>query len=139
MLRCKGHLKQCGHHGVVCIVWSCGARLMARATTAAKASRPFPAPDSEWNTKEKLISTARSGGFRAENVEVVVEQTKFERGSGDGIVEALSTPFWNPLHDGSTEATTKWQDALRQQLTPEQEEGGAVDMIAWVCVAQKEF
>ncbi|EEU41473.1 uncharacterized protein NECHADRAFT_87589 [Fusarium vanettenii 77-13-4] len=113
-------------------------KLVADATTAVGAPRFFSPTDNGWDAKEKLVSTVQAGGFEIGDIQVTVEKTAWEKGSGDGVVEALSSSFWNPLHDGTPEATSKWQNALRQQLTPQQKETGAIDMIAWACVAKKD-
>ncbi|RSL82819.1 hypothetical protein CEP51_004921 [Fusarium floridanum] len=112
-------------------------KLVADATAAVGAPHFFSPTDNGWDTKKKLVSTVKAGGFKTDNIQVTVEKTAWEKENADGIVEALSSPFWNPLHDGSPEATSKWQKALREQLTPLQQKTGAIDMIAWVCVAEK--
>ncbi|KAJ3547918.1 hypothetical protein NM208_g1266 [Fusarium decemcellulare] len=112
-------------------------QLMGRAS-AAVGSPPAMSPmDNGWNTKEKLLSIVHDGGFRTDDVEIKMIQTQWEGGSADGIIEALSAPFWNPLHDGTSEATSTWQKALRENLTPEQKKTGSVDMLAWACLAKK--
>ncbi|KAJ4220918.1 hypothetical protein NW759_006988 [Fusarium solani] len=113
-------------------------KLVADATAAVRAPHFFSPTDNGWDAKEKLVSTVQAGGFKIGDIQVTMEKTAWGKGSADGIVEALSSSFWNPLHDGSPEATSKWQRALRGQLTPLQKETGAIDMIAWVCVAKKD-
>ncbi|OGM41102.1 hypothetical protein ABOM_010441 [Aspergillus bombycis] len=130
-------LKPGGH--AVFTTWKEAAvpRLLAQATAAASCSCFTQPTDGAWGTKEKLVSTVKDGGFATHNIQVVVEETKFDRGNGDGIAEALSRPSWNPLHDGTSEATLKWQSILREQMTPTQRENGTLDMISWVCIARK--
>lgn len=119
--------------------WKYGGvpHLVGRATEAVGAPRFRLPTDNGWDTKEKLVSTVHGGGFAPEDTQVVIEQTCFERGNADGIVEALGAPFWNPLHDGTLEAKLRWQKALRESLTPTEEASGSVDMISWVCLAKK--
>ena len=112
-------------------------QLVGRATEAVGAPRFRSPMDNDWDTKEKLKLTVHGGGFSLENTQVVVEKTCFDRGNADGIVQALSAAFWNPLHDGTSDATLRWQKALRESLTPAEEATGSVDMISWVCFARK--
>ncbi|RSL98700.1 hypothetical protein CDV31_012485 [Fusarium ambrosium] len=112
-------------------------KLVGDATAAVEAPHFFSPTDNGWGTKEKLVSTVQAGGFKSNHIRLTVEKTAWEKGSADGILEALSSSFWNPFDDGTPEATSKWQKALREQLTPSQKETGAIDMIAWVCIANK--
>lgn len=88
-------------------------KLVADATAAVGAPHFFSPTDNGWDAKEKLVSTVQAGGFKIDDIRVTMEKTTLEQGSADGIVEALSSSFWNPLHDGTLEATSKWQKALR--------------------------
>jgi len=115
------------------------ANLLARAALAVQAPPADLAPKDEWQTDEKLILTVHVGGFKMRNIQVFVEEEVWEGGSADGIVDSYSTPFWNVLKDGTEESNVKWRKAVRKQLTPEERESGSIDMIAWVCVAEKDF
>ncbi|RFN52336.1 s-adenosyl-l-methionine-dependent methyltransferase [Fusarium flagelliforme] len=111
--------------------------LLAKAADTVSSTRSSRTTDGEWGTKEKLISTLTHGGFKEKDIQVEVEQTKFQRDTAEEIAEALSVPSWNPQHDGTHEATRKWKSTLLEQMTPAQRDNASIDMIAWVGIAMK--
>lgn len=112
-------------------------QLLKRTAASVGAPQTLAPTDNGWDTKERLHSTVQEGGFEEGNIEIDVVPSKWEAGSADGIAQALSAPFWNSLHDGTPEATSRWQKAVRENLTPQQEETASIDMIAWLCLAKK--
>ncbi|KAJ3527285.1 hypothetical protein NM208_g10778 [Fusarium decemcellulare] len=99
----------------------------------------YPLPTSGgWDTKEKLLSTVEAGGFKFQNLQIVVEQTVYEGAEGNDIVAELSFYLQNRLKDKlPRDRHAALEDVVREQLSPVEMERATIDMIAWVCVAAK--
>lgn len=120
------------------------ADLVARATKVVNKEAQSLPTRYGWDTKDKIISVLEQGGFDKKKIQVSTMSNSWTSDretsdSAEGIVDALSTPFWNPLKDGTPESRGRWAAALESQLSQEEKETGAVDMIPWITVAQKGF
>jgi ubiquinone/menaquinone biosynthesis C-methylase UbiE len=97
----------------------------------------LPIPE-EWYTKEKVREVMIAGGFGESKVTVTEENTRWQNGTVQELVDALSGPFWSALwQDWTEEEKGRWKGEVLAQLSEEEKSTASVDMIAWICVAVK--
>lgn len=118
--------------------------LMGRAARAIR-------PDSEgasamdldprWLTSAHLDGVIKAGGFRAENVRLHEASPDWRFGSLSDMLEALSAPMWTGMFckGWSEEERGRWTAEIEKLLTEEEKETATLEMVAHICVAQKEF
>jgi len=98
----------------------------------------FPVSE-EWFKAEKLRSTMVLGGFDESKVHVREEATSWRGNSTEELVDALSGPHWQRIwEDWTEEEKERWRSEMERQLSEEERKSASLEMIAWICVADKE-
>ncbi|KAI1429819.1 S-adenosyl-L-methionine-dependent methyltransferase [Xylaria sp. FL1777] len=94
----------------------------------------------KWYTSEHLASVMKDGGFKAENVQLSESTPNWNHASLDDLMEAFQAPMWKGQYckGWSEEETAKWLKEVTNQLTTKEKESATLEMVAHVCVAQKE-
>lgn len=91
----------------------------------------------EWLKREKLSQVMSDGGF--ESVEVESFDSYWKNDSLDEFLEAMTGPFWQRIwaHWSEEEKARLKPEILKGLSSEEKDNGGTLDMIAWICVARK--
>jgi ubiquinone/menaquinone biosynthesis C-methylase UbiE len=115
------------------------AAIVDRVCERIRPGQPIFAPfSSDWVKKEKLVDTLVAGGFEKEKIEIY-EKTNYARfASEEELVKYMTNPFWGLWRKGWTEEeTSKWDDAIRAELTERDREDRSFIGVAWVAIARK--
>ncbi|KAI1149989.1 S-adenosyl-L-methionine-dependent methyltransferase [Nemania diffusa] len=96
--------------------------------------------DPRWLTSAHLAAVMVAGGFRAEGMQLYESSPGWRFRSLGDMLEALSSPMWTAqfCRGWSEEESARWTDEVARQLTEEEKVGCALEMVAHICVAQKE-
>ncbi|KAI1271385.1 S-adenosyl-L-methionine-dependent methyltransferase [Xylaria sp. FL0933] len=96
--------------------------------------------DPKWLTSEHLASVMTAGGFKAENMRLCEAAPNWRHESLEGLLEALSSPMWTAqfCRGWSEEELSRWPEEVERQLTQSERETCTLEMIAHICVVQKE-
>ncbi|KAJ8125089.1 hypothetical protein O1611_g8551 [Lasiodiplodia mahajangana] len=96
--------------------------------------------DSKWLTAEHLTSVMTAGGFKPESMRSCESEPNWNSASLDELLEALSSPMWTAqfCKGWSEQEMGRWTEGVAKQLTEEEKASCTVEMIAHICVAQKE-
>ncbi|KAI3333930.1 S-adenosyl-L-methionine-dependent methyltransferase [Ustulina deusta] len=96
--------------------------------------------DPKWLTSEHLATVMAAGGFKAESTRLYETAPNWSHGSLGGLLDALSSPMWTAqfCKGWSEEEMGRWTEEVANQLTDDERETYTLEMIAHVCVAQKD-
>jgi len=96
--------------------------------------------DLKWMTGEHLVNVMVDGGFGQGNVGLSETAPNWTFDSPDALLGALSSPMWTSqfCKGWSEEEKARWTDEVARQLTDEERASCSLEMVAFVCVAQKE-
>ncbi|KAI0434175.1 S-adenosyl-L-methionine-dependent methyltransferase [Xylaria sp. FL1042] len=96
--------------------------------------------DPKWSTSEHLASVMTAGGFKAENMRLCEAAPNWRNESLEALLEALSSPIWTAqfCKGWSKEEMSRWTEEVEKQLTKDERDTHTLEMIAHICVAQKE-
>ncbi|TGJ79191.1 hypothetical protein E0Z10_g9572 [Xylaria hypoxylon] len=134
-----------GGHAVV-TTWKT-RRPQAIMTSAAEIIRPGGTGgnamdlDPKWLTSKHLATVMAAGGFNAECTQLFETAPNWIHGSLDDLLEALSSPMWTAgfCKGWSAEEMGRWTEEVAKQLTEEEKAQATLEMVAHICVAQKEY
>jgi SAM-dependent methyltransferase len=95
--------------------------------------------DRQWTTGEHLVNIMVGGGFGQSNVRLSETAPDWRFDSLDALLGALSSPMWTSrfCKGWSEEEKARWTEEIAKQLTDEEKARCSLEMVAFVCVAQK--
>ncbi|KAJ2989008.1 hypothetical protein NUW58_g3686 [Xylaria curta] len=96
--------------------------------------------DPKWLTSEHLATVMAAGGFKSESTSLYEAEPNWKHGSLGDLLEALSSPMWTAqfCKGWSEEEKARWTGEVTRQLTEEEKATCTLEMVAHICVAQKE-
>ncbi|KAI0540301.1 S-adenosyl-L-methionine-dependent methyltransferase [Xylaria digitata] len=96
--------------------------------------------DPKWLTSEHLATVMEAGGFKAESIQLCEASPNWTHESLSDLLEALSSPMWTAqfCKGWSEEEMGRWAEEVAKQLMEEEKVKATLEMVAHICVAQKE-
>lgn len=94
----------------------------------------------KWLTSEHLTNVVVAGGFKAETVRAHETVLNWRHESLQDLLKALSSPLWTAqfCKGWSEEEMRMWKAELPKQLATREQETCTLEMVAHICVAQRE-
>ncbi|KAF2972893.1 hypothetical protein GQX73_g738 [Xylaria multiplex] len=96
--------------------------------------------DPKWLTSEHLASVMTAGGFKAESMQLCETSPNWVHESLSDLLQACNSPMWTArfCKGWSEEEMGRWAEEVTKQLTEEEKLKATLEMVAHICVAQKD-